>query len=307
MRTIYKGSSRRLILLNSKNESIMNINKKHAAIMAGAAIITSLALVAPAFAQTNAPGNSGNAPQGSGQWQGRTGGMGGTMHGTPPAAMGTVTAINGTTLTVSGHAFAPRTTNTTGTPPTTPPAAVTYTVDASSATVKKNNATSTLSAIAVGDMVVVQGTANGTNITATSIRDGVMMHAPGTPGVAGAPGSGANAPSPIQGNGEPVVAGTVASVVGNTITVSTKSNVTYTVDATSAKVVQGQNTISLSNVATGDSVIIQGTVNGTNITASSVIDQKAPSSTGTAGSAGAPQSHGFFGSIGQFFSHLFGF
>ena len=126
------------------------------------------------------------------------------------------------------------------------------------------------------------------------------------PGGMGGTGSGSTA-SPIQGNGEPVVAGTVASVSGMKLTVSTKSNVTYTVDATSAKVVQGQNTISLSNVATGDSVIIQGTVNGTNITASSVIDQKAPSSTGTAGSAGAPQSHGFFGSIGQFFSHLFGF
>ena len=59
------------------------------------------------------------------------------------------------------------------------------------------------------------------------------------------------------------------------MTVTNKSNVTYTVDATNAKIVQGQNTIAVSNVAVGDSVVVQGTVNGNSITASSVIDQKA--------------------------------
>ena len=170
----------------------------------------------------------------------------------------------------------------------------------------KDNATSSVSAIAVGDTVIIQGTKNGTNITATTIRDGVTTRPGGMkPGTAG---SGVNAPSPIQGNGEPVVAGTVSAISGSTLTVSTKSNVTYTVDASSAKVVQGNGTASLSSVAVGDSVIIQGTVNGTAITASSVIDQKALPAPGASGTDAHPQPHlGFFGSIGNFFSHLFGF
>lgn len=47
-----------------------------------------------------------------------------------------------------------------------------YAVDASNATVRKNNATSTVSAIAVGDRVLVRGTVNGTSVTAASIIDG---------------------------------------------------------------------------------------------------------------------------------------
>ena len=221
------------------------------------------------------------------------------VHGTPPAAVGSVTAINGTTLTIASRGF--------GKPGSTLTATTTYSVDASTATVMKNNATSTLSAVAVGDFVLVQGTKNGTSITATTIRDGMMMRggpsgtrAPGTPGTV-PPG---NVQPPIQGNGEPVVAGTVSAIGGASLTVTTKSNVTYTVDTTNAKIVQGQDTVSLSNVSTGDSVIIQGTVNGTSVTASSVIDQKAPSATGT---GATPPRTGFFGSIGQFFSHLFGF
>jgi len=157
--------------------------------------------------------------------------------------------------------------------------------------------------------VVIQGTKSGTNITATSIRDGMMRGPGGTKGPGGTPGSvSGNVPSPIQGNGQPVVAGTVSAINGDSLTVTNKSNVTYTVDATNAKVVQGQSTVSLSSVSIGDSVIIQGTTNGTSIVASSVIDQKAPAQTVANGSATAPKKNlGFFGSIGNFFSHIFGF
>ena len=78
--------------------------------------------------------------------------------------------------------------------------ATTYTVDASSATVTKNGAASTVSAIAVGDTVMVQGTVSGTNVTAKTIRDGVGQGQPA-----------------IQGNGQPVVAGTVTAINGNSV------------------------------------------------------------------------------------------
>ena len=195
---------------------------------------------------------------------------------------GTVSAISGTTLTVTGKARAvtPGATET----------VVTYTVDASSSTVTKNGVSSPVSAIASGDTVMVQGTISGTNIVAKTIRDGVAQPV-------------------IQGNGQPVIAGSVTSINGNSIVVTNKSNVTYTIDTTNAKVVvQGVTSPTISNVAVGDNVIIQGAVNGTSVTASSVIDQKI-----TAGnnSENNPKPHGFMGGmmngIGNFFKKLFGF
>jgi Domain of unknown function (DUF5666) len=76
---------------------------------------------------------------------------------TPLGQVGKVTAINGTTITMQEG-----------------PAnnLVTYTVDASSATVMKDGVASTVSAIAVGDKIMVKGTVTGTNVVATSIADG---------------------------------------------------------------------------------------------------------------------------------------
>jgi len=75
-----------------------------------------------------------------------------------PGIHGTVTAVNGDTLTVQTAA---RTKGTTTKP------AVTYTVNASAATVTKNKVASTISAITVGDI-------SGTTVTATKIHDGII-------------------------------------------------------------------------------------------------------------------------------------
>jgi len=191
---------------------------------------------------------------------------------------GTVSSINGTTITVASKAR-----------PGGSTAATTYTVDASSATVTKNGASSAVSNIAVGDNIMVQGTINGINVTAKTIRDGV--------------GQGQEI---LQGNGQPVVAGSVTAVNGNTITISNKSNVVYTIDATSSKfVVSGVTSPTIANVAVGDNVIIQGTVSGNNVTASSVIDQKAKPA--TSGQASQKPSAGFMGGVMDFFKHMFGF
>ena len=196
---------------------------------------------------------------------------------------GTVASVSGTTLTVTSKAGPNGGT------------ATTYTVDASSATVTKSGATSSVSGIAVGDTLMVQGTVSGTSVTAKSISDGQF----------GKGGMNGQTPS-IQGNGQPIVAGKVATISGTTLTITNNSNVTYTIDASSAKVTQGQNTITTSNINTGDTIIAQGTVNGTSVVASSVIDQTRPAGTTTT-TPGQQSNPGFFGSIGQFFMHLFGF
>jgi hypothetical protein len=75
--------------------------------------------------------------------------------------MGVVTGVNGSTLTVSGK-------DAVGS------ATTTYSVNASSAKVIKNAATSTLASVAVGDHILVQGTINGTSVTAALLIDGLQ-------------------------------------------------------------------------------------------------------------------------------------
>lgn len=204
-----------------------------------------------------------------------------------PGVFGTVSAISGTTLTVTSKG-GPSTTSTSGT---------TYTVDASNATVIKDGATSTVSAIATGDTVMVQGTVSGTNVTATKINDGALQGM----------GKGAGALASLQGTGEPVVGGSITAINGDSLTITNKSNVTYTVDATNATVIVKNATSSVSDLATGDNVVVQGTVNGTAVTASSVIDQGAQTSGGGAGAGAMHGIGGVMGAIDGFFQHLFGF
>ncbi len=244
-------------------------------LVTSSALLGSLLIVGVASAQTTTPPLSGSQ---GGHWGMGTGSR-------MPGVFGTVSAINGTTLTVTSKGFGQNAT------------ATTYTVDASNATVSKAGASSSVSAIAVGDTVMVQGTVSGDSVTATSIRDGAMP---------GGPGMGQNI---IQGNGEPVVGGTVTAISGSTVTITNKSNVTYTIDVSSATVEKDNATSSVPAIAVGDNVVVQGTVNGTSVTASSVIDSGV--STGTSSSGGMSDiSHrlsGFMGAIGGFFQHLFGF
>jgi hypothetical protein len=244
-------------------------NTKYVSMLIATLVVASFAIVAPVFAQ-------GNKAQGQGIVRGMMGGRG---------VVGTVSAVNGTTLTITSKSRVK--------PGSTAVETTTiYTVNASGATVTKNGTASSVSAIAVGDTVMVQGTVSGTTVTAKTIRDGVT-------------------PPIIQGNGQPVVAGKVTTISGNTITITNNSNVTYTIDATNAKfVVNGTANPTISNVAVGDNLTVQGTVNGNAVVASSVIDQKAKAS-GTSANPGAENNGGGFGGmmsgIGNFFKHLFGF
>ena len=235
-----------------------------------------LVLALPVFAMNN---NNGNRTMARGHFNGQMGRMQGQKQGM--GIFGTVATVNGNTITVTSKT-APNSTTT-----------ASYTVDATNATVTKNNATSTVSSIAIGDIVSVRGTVNGTNVVSNSIRDGQMI-----------------ARNPIiSGDGQPVVAGTVSAVSGQTVTITNKSNVQYAIDATKAKIIRGRSTINISDIRVGDSVVAQGTVNGTSVIASSIIDESKPANI-TANSKNIPAGKtnlGFLGSIGQFFSHLFGF
>src|ERR1700734_2592540 len=169
-----------------------------------------LLVAIPAFAQTTQAATGAGAGGGFG-------GRGGMMHGAP-GVFGTVTAISGDTITLSSKGFGQNAT------------ATTYTVNATNATVTKSGAASSLSAIAVGDTLMVQGTVSGDSVTATKINDGVGM---------GAGGAGR----------QPGIFGTVSAISGTTLTVTSKAPVgpksssssatatTYTVNAANATVV----------------------------------------------------------------------
>ena len=211
------------------------------------------------------------------------------MHKQQPGIFGTVTAISGTTITVESK----------GLRNGSQAAGTTYTVDASTATIEKSGSTSSLSSISVGDSIAIRGAVSGTSVSATAIMDGFGGRAfnKGT--------QPQMQQLPIQGNGQPVVGGKVTAIAGSVLTLTTKAGTMFTVDATSASVVKGGASSALSSVALGDNVLVQGTINGSSVSATSVIDQGAQGS-GAPAAPGA-RNRGFLGAIGGFLQSMFGF
>jgi len=305
-------------------------SKQIISITTGLVLVGSLLLTVPVFAQTAGTSGEDNGAVGAprnGMMRGQGLGlgrpmMGGTLGAPRLGVAGKVTAVSGNIITIAGRQ---------GFGTTTP--AVNYTVDATNATVRKGNATSTVSSILVGDMISVRGTVTGTNVVATSIVDGTFGRMMGgviggitntTGGKLGDVARQRMASSTIArpriasstitnqviGNGQPVVAGTVSSISGNTLTVKTASSLTYSVDITNAKVFQGQSIVDPSSIVVGDSVVVQGMINGTSVTATTVIDQREPAralDVNGRSDATPKQGRGMLGGIGQFFIHLFGF
>lgn len=276
--------------------------KKYASLAIALATLLSVAIAVPVLA-------AGENPQGSTQYGDQPKFMGvGKGRGAAFGILGSVVSVNGTTLTVTARpGFRMSTTTTTSTQ-------TSYTVDASNAKIMKGNATSTVSGIAVGDVVMVQGTINGASIAATMIRDAQMPN-PKAKGAKAENNRGKNTTSTplFVGNGQPIVAGTVSSLGVSTLTVTNKSNVVYTVNTSGATILKGNATATIGDVSVGDAIVVQGVVNGTSINASTIIDQKKPGEA-TSTNAGAESnkpaevSHqNIFKQIGGFFMHLFGF
>lgn len=156
-----------------------------------------------------------------------------------PGVMGQVTSINGSIVNIQSKNN------------------VMYTIDTSSAKILKNrNTIITTSDILVGDTIMAQGTVTGNNVLATTVFDGKP--------IGGKKG---------QGN-FPGVIGVVSAVNGMTFSVTTKDNVIYTVDATSAKIKKGSpaTVAKIGDILNGDTVMVRGTVNDTNVTAKTILD-----------------------------------
>jgi hypothetical protein len=300
------------------NDKIMKNNKyMQWALVTGMA--ASLVAAVPAFALTTQVGvglgvgvNENNSDGGKSveMHNGANGGMMLNANG----IWGTVSAVNGNSITVNVKGKMHDESNA---------SATTYVVDASNATIYKGGVTSTvgISSVAVGDNVMVTGTISGTSVVATNIRDGVMQKS-GPVMMGEGRGHGTSTASSthsmmtslIKGNGEPIIAGNVTAVSGTTLTVTNASNITYTINGASATIVKKGTINTISSVSVGDSLVIQGVVNGTSVTAASIIDSGTKSANGsstnvssTEGNGGFHFGFGIFGSIGGFFKHLFGF
>ncbi len=190
-----------------------------------------------------------------------------------PVAVGAVTAVNGNVITLTSK---------NGT---------IYTVDASNAAITKVTQTAAgakpvITSIAanqvkVGDNLMVIGTASSANITATKIIDGAFI--------------GQHKLNPQNDNRlgfKPSAIGTVSAINGNIITLTgrnfaAKSNTTYTVDASSATITKltvpptkgskpASTAITISQIKVGDTLIVHGTVSGTNIQATTIRDRQIP-------------------------------
>jgi hypothetical protein len=227
----------------------------------------------------------------------------GAMHGPRPVVMGTVASApdaSGTFTVASEEGWKRGGAEATS----TRASSTTYTVTTNSSTVfRDGGATSTIAAITSGDRVMVAGTLSGTTITATSVMSGMMSKGAGMP--PGMTMHHASTTPPFTGNGQPVIGGTIAAISGSSLTVTNKANVTYAVDASNATITKpGTTGATIANLAVGDTLVVQGSVNGTAVTASTIVDNGASSANGD-GKNGGPR--GFFGAIGGFFSHLFGF
>ncbi|MDE2399530.1 MAG: hypothetical protein KGL67_00745 [Patescibacteria group bacterium] len=272
--------------------------KKYVYVAMALLAVTTLIGSLPVLADNNDNTQTNNPPSTFGV-RGMMEGRGDGREMMKPAVYGTVSAISVNTITVNSiRGFGTNAVTTT------------YTVDATNAKIFKDKVAGTISSIVVGDTIVAQGTLTGTNLVATIIRDGKLNMGTIRGGRMGEKNGskGTNTPL-ITGNGQPIVAGTVTAISGSSITITNKSNVTYTIDATNAKITRGPNVIAVSGVAVGDMVIAQGTINGNAVVATSVIDQTkiANTNSGDSGEQSDKGKGGFFGGIGSFFAHLFGF
>lgn len=302
----------------------MNTQRKIALATSGASIALALLAASPAFADTNVNGavsaqarvDLGGRPP----MRGPGFGMERSGHG----VFGSVTVVSGNSITVSQTD--PRT-----------KVVTTYTVDATNAKVIKNGAASTISAVAVGDMIMAEGTLSNTTLTATNIHDGMPpqrtgergdgprpmpgmgMHGTTTPSGEWHPerGFGGKASTTLNpivtGNGQPIVAGKITAASGSSITISNASNVTYTIDASTATIAKKNVKVAVTDLAIGDQVIVQGAVNGNAVVAHSIVDEgaphPAPTTTNTVDNDKQEQTHGggIFENVRGFFSKLFGF
>lgn len=274
------------------------MNKKSAAFATGTALAGTFLMSSVAFADTV------QKPISNADTQSPMGMLRGHGEGRGPGIGGIVGSVSGTSFTLESRGFG------------TNAATTTYSVDASSATITKDGTKATIAALAAGAHAMVEGTVNGTNIQATEIHVGLPPRGGMGPHSNGDWNSGSTTRarmmdefSQVEGSGEPIIGGTVSSISGDTIAITNKGGTSYSIDTSGATITKAGETIALAQVAIGDAILAQGAINGTTVIANSVIDRGTPPATqATSDSDTATQKGpGFFGHIGGFFRHLFGF
>ena len=196
---------------------IMNKTTKNL-LVTGAALASSVAMPFAVSAQTTTTVN---------KLHDMFGGRG--QHGTfvKPATTGTVTAINGTSISIT----------------TKDNKAIT--VDASAPGV---------ASIKVGDLIMVEGTLNGTNAVATKIND------IGTIPAGARPFEGRKGPMGM-GMRRPGAMGTVTAINGTSLTLTGPMNEIITVDASAADI---------STLKVGDKIAVEGSVKTIAVTATAI-------------------------------------
>jgi len=182
----------------------------------------------------------------------------------------TVTAKTSTTITVKA--------NNNGT---------IYTVDTTEASVRKQGEKNAdMGDIAVGDSVFVRGDTTDKTIEAKSI---ISVNLP----------KNAVVKKNLTG-----VAGVVTAVTGDTITIKTKTDVVYTIDADDARIrTRDDKDAATTDIKVGDTVLAQGTIDNKSVDASVIlaIDEDSIKDK----EIKAEAKVGFFHKIGLFFKGLF--
>lgn len=214
-----------------------------ASVAAAAVVVAVGAVVGVAYAdshsaRTGSRAAAGGEAQGGGPNGPRTRGGPGGPGG---AVTGDITSIDGSTITVSnGDGSA-------------------VTVTTTSQTVVSDTVAGSPADVAVGDTVAVLGNVSGTTVSAERI----------VVGDAGAPGSGPAGQGQGQGPGGaqgrrpggaqgPMVRGSVVSEGAGTFTVDAGDGTTYTVQTSDATSVTVRKTLSLADLAVGDTVRVFG-------------------------------------------------
>ena len=249
-------------------------------ILAGAGTV---AIAAASIVGINAASSHSTSIGGATPQAGQFGGPGGAGGG--PGQSGTIAAVDGTTLTLTKSAGS------------------TTKVTTSTATAVTLTTTGTATDLAVGDHVVVTGTAANGTITAQRIVDsGAVASAfgggPGLGGFGGGQGAPANGAQPANATGAPgngqsgvagaagqppqgaptgqgapggFVVGTIASINGTSMTITANDATTTNATITATTQASIQRTGSLADIAVGAQVTINGTTGSTGEIAATAI------------------------------------
>jgi hypothetical protein len=228
----------------------------------------------------SAAAGTNNATGGAGAFgPGGAGGQPGGAPGQGPGAGGTITAIDGSTVTIKDLS-----------------GSTTKVVTTSSTTVTKT-ASGALSDIQLGDHVVVTGTGTASKIAAQRVDDlGATSGA--TSDGRGGPGPSANANA---GANTGVTSGTVAAIDGSTLTVtvtdsSGTSGASITITTSSATTYTVEHSIAVSDLAVGDQIMVVGTTTNGAVAATRIRDGVAAGAGG--GPMGGPPGGGNGGNPG---------